>query len=123
MSALALAKPSMPVHAGDTVHVPEPVALPCGRVLRRGDHAVLAVDPTPPEHAHRGPYRLTVEARLDCSTLPETHRPGSAYREARGLDAVPACARPTRLFLYPGQFTHYAGGEPRTIRDHASQTS
>lgn len=112
----------IPVQAGDTVHVPAAVYLPCGRRIRTGDYTVLAADLTPPRHRHHGRYRLTIEATPDCSGLPETHRPGSEYRTRRGL-GVPHCARPSRFYLYPGDFTQYAGGEESVIADGHVQTT
>ena len=91
-------------------------------------HVFLAFDGTRESHSLSGVgslrYRLTVEARLDCSNLPETHQRGSAYRTSRQLDDVPACARPTRVYLYPGDFTRYAAGDgPAKVHDHPLQTT
>jgi len=121
---MLLSLPPCPVEAGDVVHVPEPDELDSGRRVRKGHYDVLDAEATPPEFAHLGRYRLTVEARLDCSNLPETHQRGSAYRTSRQLDDVPACARPTRVYLYPGDFTRYAAGDgPAKVHDHPLQTT
>lgn len=123
MSALTLLDPraACPVDAGDVVHVPEPVPMPCGRVVRKGRYAVLRVEPTPAEHAGLGPYRLVVEARLDCSRLPRRFHPPSTEERTAGAE-VPLAAQPTRVCLYPGQFTAFAGDGVGTLPDHPLQT-
>ena len=117
-----------PVAPGDRVDVTDPIPMDCGRVVRTGRYTVLRVEVTPPEHAHLGWYRLVVQAggrgggpALDCSDLPETHQEGSAYRRRKGLRGRPSCKLPTRVFLYPGWFTRYAGGGVATLPDHPLQ--
>ena len=122
MSALTLVETPIPVLVGDVVAVDDPIATPSGRTVPRGRYLVRAVEWTPDEHRQRGPYRLSVEARLDCAGLPETHRPGSEYRQRKGLPAQPACARPTTVYVYPGQFTRYRSGQIETLPDHPLQT-
>ena len=119
-----------PVAAGDRVDVTDPIPMDCGRVIRKGRYTVLRVEATPAEHAHLGRYRVVVQAggfeqgpALDCSGLPDTHQEGSTYRRRKGLRGRPACALPTRVFLYPGWFTAYAGDGVATLPDHPLQTS
>ena len=114
-------RPSAPVSVGDVVHVAAPIRFRSGGLLRARAYTALAVEATPPEHVRRGAWRVVVEAALDCSGLPETHRPGSEYRRRKGLAARPACAEPKRLYLYPGQFVVYAGDELATLPDHPLQ--
>ena len=122
MSTLTLvsqARPPVPV--GVEVEVDHPVPLACDDFIRRGTYRVLAAEWTPPEHRQLGPYRLTIRAAPDCSGMPETHRPGSEYRRRKGLASRPACARPKRLFLYPGDFRLLAGEQLVTLPDHPLQ--
>ena len=130
-SALALVPPGrsagrsadrpLPVRAGDTVTVPDPVETPSGRRVPRGRYAVLDAEWTPPEHRHPGPYRLTVEATPDTAPLPRMyHRPTAD--EQRAGAPVPLAARPGRFFLYPGSFTRYRSGSIETVPDHPLQT-
>lgn len=119
---LRIVRPSAPVRVGDAVHVPEPVTLPSGRRLPRGPYAVLAVERTPDEHRHLGPYRLVVEATPDTSRLHDRrmHRPSAD--EIRDGATVPLAAQAGRFYVYPGDFTRYRSGHVETLPDHPLQT-
>ncbi|MEL6614178.1 MAG: hypothetical protein AAFQ43_00495 [Bacteroidota bacterium] len=103
---------SCPIEAGERVHVPEPVPMPCGRKIRRGHYSVLRSEWCDA----RGSWRLVVEIRPDCSDLPPRFRPDPK------TGYVPLCAEPTRVYLDAGQYTHYASGEPEVIDDRHTQT-
>ena len=92
MNLTLLQPPPCPVQAGDVVTIVETLTQPSGRTVYRGDVVVLAVEDTPPEHAHLGRYRLAVEARR---------------ADWRGQGSHLA-----RLWLYPGEFSRIVDADP-----------
>lgn len=116
--SLSLVPPPIAVAAGDSIYVPEPVALPCGRRVRTGVYTVRRVLGR----------RIEIETTLDCSALPKMYHPPTRedYERARQRGEppprVPIAAEVKRPQLSPGQWTRLDpettdGRHPATIHD------
>lgn len=128
------ARPDPPaVQPGDRVFVPTAIALQCGRRIKRGSYQVLRVEWRDPRTATdpRPAWALVVEARLDCSGLTEQFRAPTEKQIQEAVAAgeppprTPFCALPTRVRLFPGDYTAYDaertdGRHPATLSARSS---